>query len=55
MAFGRFKDAIPFYQSFLKEEPGNRSVRILLARALTWSGRFDEAIVEYRKALGDKT
>jgi len=55
VAFGQFKKAIPLYQTFLQQEPYNRSVRILLARALSWSGRFDEAIVEYRKAVGDET
>ena len=51
---GRFKQAVALYQAYLHEQPDNRSVRILLARALTWSGRFEEAIVQYKKALGEE-
>jgi len=42
------------YQTLLQDQPNNISARILLARVLTWSGRFEEAIVEYKKALGEK-
>ena len=46
-----YSKAIILYQAFLQDQPNNTSVRILLARVLTRSGRFEEAIVEYKKAL----
>jgi len=50
---GMANEAIGIYRTILNTNPGNRTARIKLARALTQSNRFDEAINEYRNALGE--
>jgi tetratricopeptide (TPR) repeat protein len=52
--FGYFEKAAALYRDILRDHPDDRSVRIRLARVLSWAGRFEEAIDEYRKILGGK-
>lgn len=52
LAIGRFSQATEAYRAYLDRRPQDRQARIQLARALSWSGRYDEAIVEYRTFLG---
>ncbi|GEM_PF-504038 len=54
IGFDRFGEAAQLYRAILESDPKARSVRIRLARALSWSGRLEEAIHEYRKALGEE-
>ncbi len=54
VSFGYFEKAADLYRTALQDRPEDRSVRIRLARVLSWSGRFDEAIDEYRKLLEGK-
>lgn len=54
IATGQLEEAAAIFQNMLHQTPENRSVRILLARVLSWSGRFDEAIGEYKKVLGEE-
>lgn len=49
-----YASALAIYDSLLKIEPGNRAVRIRLARCLTALGRYDEAIAAYKMILGEK-
>ncbi len=54
MRVGMFEESVKLYQNIVSSEPNNRRIRISFARALTASGRFEEAINEYRKILGEK-
>lgn len=51
---GGFSEAAALYMEILREDPHDHSSRIYLARLLSWTGRFEEAIYEYRKALGEE-
>ena len=51
---GDYASAAAIYGSLLKREPGNRAIRIRLARSLTALGRYDEAILAYKMILGEK-
>ncbi len=51
---GDHASAAAIYGSLLKREPGNRAIRIRLARSLTALGRYDEAILAYKMILGEK-
>lgn len=48
---GNTKEAEALCRSLLVGNPGDRQARIVLGRVLTAAGRFEDAIVEYRKAL----
>lgn len=50
---GCFEKAIVSYQRLLRAQPDYREGRIYLARLLSWQGRYEEAVVEYRKVLGE--
>lgn len=45
--------AVALYQAALAEAPGDREVRLRLARVLAWSQRYDEALAEYDRLLAD--
>lgn len=47
----RFAQAAQWYRRSLEWEPRDRSTRIYLARTLTALGEFEQAIIEYRRAL----
>jgi tetratricopeptide (TPR) repeat protein len=49
--YGLFSDAADILRKALKISPHDRTTRIKLARALTWTGNFDEAIIEYKEVL----
>ena len=48
---GNIAAAIPEYQAYLKQVPGNPIARSNLGAALAQAGRYTEAIAEYRKVL----
>jgi tetratricopeptide (TPR) repeat protein len=49
---GRFDQAEHILRRLLDSDPDNRTARILLGRVLSWMGRIDEAILQYKAALG---
>ncbi len=51
---GDYASAAAIYGNLLTAEPGNRAIRIRMARALTALGRYDEAVAEYKTILGEK-
>lgn len=51
---GDHASAAAIYGDLLKIEPGNRALRIRLARNLTALGRYDEAIAAYKMILGEQ-
>ncbi len=50
---GLFDEAAGVYRHILKKAPGNEAARLYLARSLTWEGRLEKAINEYRILLGE--
>jgi tetratricopeptide (TPR) repeat protein len=52
---GRFDQAEHILRRLLDSDPDNRTARILLGRVLSWMGRIDEAILQYKAALGIET
>lgn len=45
---GLYSFAVAEYQKFLRNQPEDRDVRLLLAKLLYQSGRFEEAVVNYQ-------
>jgi len=54
VTFGQFARAAVLYGRLVQNDPDNKTARILLARSLSWAGHLDEAILEYKKALGEE-
>lgn len=50
---GSFNDAAAWYATLVENFPGSRKARIVLARALMNAGRIDEAVLQYKIALGE--
>jgi tetratricopeptide (TPR) repeat protein len=50
----RYDDAGAVLGEILSADPGHRQARLHLARLLAWQGRDQEAIEQYRLALGEK-
>lgn len=50
---GQFKQAGELCQEMLDRDPKDRRARLLLARVLSWDGRMEESIGQYRMLLGE--
>ena len=48
---GMHEEAVHEYKEALRLEPQDRSARLGLARALSWSGNLEDAVVEYRRLV----
>ncbi|MFT5291577.1 MAG: tetratricopeptide (TPR) repeat protein [Planctomycetota bacterium] len=50
---GELEEALPTFEELLAEVPGDAPTRMLYARALRQAGRYEEALVEARRAAGE--
>ena len=50
---GRAQEAEAICESALRRNPKDRQAKLVLGRVLTAAGRFNDAIVQYRQALGE--
>lgn len=53
VSIGNFKEAITLYRSYLLEHPKDKTMRLALARALSWNGNLKESEIEYKKILDE--
>eukprot|EP00831_Metopus_contortus_P081294 TRINITY_DN8513_c0_g1_i1.p4 TRINITY_DN8513_c0_g1~~TRINITY_DN8513_c0_g1_i1.p4 ORF type:complete len:241 (-),score=63.18 TRINITY_DN8513_c0_g1_i1:1158-1880(-) len=51
---GDVETALPLARELVRARPDDRAARLTLARILSWSGRADEAEIEYRRLLGEE-
>lgn len=51
VVLGQFNKAVPLYREYLKKYPYDKTVRLALAKALSWTGNFEESEAELQKIL----
>ena len=50
---GRPLDGVELLRPVVDGDPDNRAARLLLARLLSWAGRTEEAVAQYKRLLGE--